>query len=369
MRAKNGIALFCVVLLLLGAAACKKPAQVPAENTQSPENTLYVTQTPQPTLAFTPTPTVATPSPSPVVPTPTPTLSRDESGVLQGSEKYDAPMRLMCKDNRVNVREQAGADAKVVASMSLGQIAETTEVVDGWYAVTVYPGMQKGYVRSDLLTEYDDTKKFRAQSRRDTITVLNAETGEEEKKKSNLVDVRTYLPDIEYYLIFATPNNFTGSVLYARDICLLQEGTVKKLVKAQELFAQDGYRIKIYDAYRPSKVSGILYSIIKNSTYIASAGKSIHNRGAAVDITLVDADGNELEMPTAMHTLNETANRDYKGMTETARKNMDYMAQIMRKSGFSTIRSEWWHFSDTNMAQYPALDIDFRDITVVEWTE
>jgi len=164
-------------------------------------------------------------------------------------------------------------------------------------------------------------------------------------------------------MIFATPDNFTGRTLYERDICLLREGTVEKLARAADIFRQDGYRIKIYDAYRPSSVSGILFSIVGDATYVAGAGKSIHNRAAAVDMTLLDADGNELEMPSPMHTFDRTSNRNSTAMSAEARKNMDYMTSVMVQCGFTTVRSEWWHFSDSGASRYPPLDLTFRDFT------
>ncbi len=189
------------------------------------------------------------------------------------------------------------------------------------------------------------------------------------QKQYHIVDVKKYLPELEYAMIFSTPDNFTGVTQYERDTCLLQAGTVEKLAKAQEMFEQDGYTIKVYDAYRPSSVSGVLFDLIGNPKYIARPGTSSHNRAAAVDISLVDEQGNELEMPTPMHTLNETANRDYEGMTQTARENMDYMTDIMKECGFATIESEWWHFSDSQTGEYPAIDIPIWEFTYEEYDE
>ncbi len=179
----------------------------------------------------------------------------------------------------------------------------------------------------------------------------------------NLVDVKSVDPTIVTYMIFATDKNFTGKKLYAKSLCLLQKGTAEKLKKAQALFKKDGYSIKVYDAYRPLSVQKILYSIVKDGTYIAPPRTgSNHNRGAAVDMTLVDGKGNELEMPSPIHTLNRKANRDYPGMSAQARKNMQYMAKVMRQCGFSTIESEWWHFSDTEEERYMVTDYDFAHI-------
>lgn len=185
-----------------------------------------------------------------------------------------------------------------------------------------------------------------------------------------LVDVRKYAPAIQVYQVFATTDNLTGVQLYQRDICLLQEGTLKKLKKAQQLFARDGYTIKLYDAYRPYRVTAYLSLFNKNSNFLASPiTGSKHNRGAAVDMTLVDKHGIELEMPSLMHTLTGAASRTAVGMTEAARRNMEYMDAVMVACGFLVYDSEWWHFNDAANKTYPVLDIDLGSIRVTATTK
>ena len=288
-------------------------------------------------------------------------LERDEYGILIGSMVFDEPVLLVGAYDAINVRRGPDIESERVASIGLGQVAEATEVVDGWYHITVLPGMYVGFARSDLLMDYSETTRYFAAPRVDYIVRKGSDGEDEIVMENTLVDVRTVIPDIDYYMIFATPYNFTGSTLYSRDIPILQAKTAEKLKGAQELFGEDGYGIKIYDAYRPSSVSGILFSIVGDPSYIAPAGTSVHNRAAAIDMTLVDSDGNELEMPSPMHTLDRTSNRDYQGMTAESRKNMDYMASIMRRCGFTTVSTEWWHFSDTEIGNYPPLDFTFSE--------
>ena len=185
-----------------------------------------------------------------------------------------------------------------------------------------------------------------------------------------LVDVRKNAPEIQVYQIFATKDNLTGVSLYERDICLLQEATLAKLKKAQELFAIDGYTIKIYDAYRPYRTTIFLSAFNDNPHYLASpTSGSKHNRGAAVDMTLVDASGIELEMPSLVHTLNNTSHIDSPVMTEAARRNMEYMMSVMVASGFSVNKYEWWHYNDTDYRKYPILDINLGSIPVTATTK
>ncbi len=89
---------------------------------------------------------------------------------------------------------------------------------------------------------------------------------------------------------------------------------------------------------------------------------SNHNRGASVDVTLVDQYGNDLEMPTGFDVFDETASRSYTGMSEDARKNMEYLTEVMVRNGFTPIQSEWWHFNDSEYKSYP-----FIDLSLEEW--
>ena len=186
--------------------------------------------------------------------------------------------------------------------------------------------------------------------------------------KNNLKDIRLYIPDVDIHLVFATPDNILGEVLYARAVPLLQKETIKKLKEAAEMFAQDGYTIRIYDAYRPLSVQKKLFDMVQNAKYIANpetANASNHNHGSAVDISLIDADGNELDFPCPVHTLNESANRDNPDWTDEQKANVEYLTEVMQSCGFTKISSEWWHFADSNSNAYMITDIDFSSLTML----
>ena len=184
--------------------------------------------------------------------------------------------------------------------------------------------------------------------------------------KDNLVDVARYSSDIKIDLLLATDNNFLGSNVYGKAACFLQKGTLEKLMDAQKKFAEDGYTIIIYDAYRPYSVTLLLYEKYQNGTYVAGPRiGSVHNKGAAIDMSLLDKSGNPLEMPSPIHTLDSSSNRDNPNMSDTAKANMDYMASIMKSCGFSTINSEWWHFSDTEYNNYLRTDYDLKTVMQV----
>lgn len=187
---------------------------------------------------------------------------------------------------------------------------------------------------------------------------------EQEKKElfvyRNLVRVKDIDASVVVELKYATEDNFTQKRVYPSDAkALLRLETALKLKKANERFEQDGYRIKIWDAYRPKSVQEIFWSLVPDPKYVADPSKpSGHNIGTSVDITLIDSDGKELLMPTGYDDFSEKASRNYTGSDATAMKNMKYMEKIMTESGFRGLHSEWWHFDDLS-GNYSPPDVDF----------
>ncbi len=199
---------------------------------------------------------------------------------------------------------------------------------------------------------------------------ISAVKAEKEEKIENgeifelegLVEVRDLDATIEVNLLYASEDNFTGQQLYAVEVCLLQRGTAEKLAAANDEFAKDGYRLKIWDAYRPLGVQEKLWEHMPNGIYVADPKVgSNHNRGAAVDVTLVDENGEKLKMPTGFDVFTEEASRSYEDMPEEARKNMEYLTEVMVRNGFTTIESEWWHFNDADVGKYELQDLALEE--------
>ena len=212
--------------------------------------------------------------------------------------------------------------------------------------------------------------------------------------RDELVDVREVIPDIEVNMMYAGAENFMGRPLYTRDLCLLQTGTAEKLKKAQEMVQKDGLTLVVYDAYRPISVQEMMYQAVQDARYVADPKKSPsrHNRGAAVDVTLADSEGNLLDMPCEIDTFGSCAHRElpdiwqykegskeykkilkqypdileYPSRTEEQIDNMNYLTKVMKACGFTTISTEWWHFDDEDYAKYPATDHDFTLIPMVK---
>ena len=171
-----------------------------------------------------------------------------------------------------------------------------------------------------------------------------------EKEMEHLVKVKDYIPDIWVDLKYASEDNFTGHKIYGFTEAYLRYGTVQKLMKVQEALRKQGLSLKIWDAYRPPSAQFVFWEICPDDTYVANPikGFSPHSRGGAVDITLVDQTGKELEMPTEYDDFSGRAVRDYPDWTPQATANQRIVEQLMVDNGFIAYEGEWWHYVDTD---------------------
>lgn len=177
---------------------------------------------------------------------------------------------------------------------------------------------------------------------------------------SDFVDMAKEAPSIRLDLRYATTNNFTGQVVYPVNRCLLRRAVAERIVRVQADLQKRGLGLKIWDAYRPISVQKRFWSLVPDERYVLQPvfkdGRPIegskHNRGAAVDVTLMNAAGRELEMPTGFDDFSERAARAYRGSSLTARRHMKLLEKAMQKQGFLGYPTEWWHFDDPHWEQY-----------------
>ena len=174
-----------------------------------------------------------------------------------------------------------------------------------------------------------------------------------DRAKSDFVRLRDYIPDIVIELRYATGNNFTGAVVYDFTDVYLRYSTVLKLMDVQAELRQQGYLLKIWDGFRPIEAQRMLWQAKPDPNYVSNpdTGTNSHSRGNTVDVTLVNADGRELEMPSDFDEFNTFADRDYSDCTVTAAENAELLQSIMEKHGFVGLQSEWWHFTENQ--DYP----------------
>ena len=179
-----------------------------------------------------------------------------------------------------------------------------------------------------------------------------------------LVNLALAAPDILLEIGYATEKNFTGKKIYTLARAYVRKPVVAALKKAQAEFNQLGYGIKVYDAYRPYKATVKFYEEYHDTTYVASPYRgSRHNRGCALDMTLVDLKtGKELLMPTAWDAFDPQAWPNAQVADPVARKNRDLLITVMERNGFTVYEHEWWHFDFNGWKRYEVMDIDFEEL-------
>jgi D-alanyl-D-alanine dipeptidase len=174
----------------------------------------------------------------------------------------------------------------------------------------------------------------------------------------DLVDLRSICPRIVLDIRYATADNFLGRPVYPAPKCFLREKVAKKLVRIQERLEKRGLGLKVFDGYRPLSVQKIFWEQLPDDRYVAHpAVGSKHNRAAAVDVTLLDASGSELPMPTPFDSFSERAHRTYCDLPQDVLHNRTLLERAMGEEGFIPLPTEWWHFDDAEWSSYPIEDI------------
>lgn len=167
-----------------------------------------------------------------------------------------------------------------------------------------------------------------------------------ELKDTAFVNLKGYSKDFIYDMKYATSDNFLKTKVYDCAECELRLKTIKALIKANNIFMKMGYKIKLFDCYRPLDVQKKMWSIVSNPSYVADPAKgSIHNRGGAVDITLVDANGVELDMGTPFDFFGLEASHNYDNLSQKIKENRLLLKIIMTENGFNALDTEWWHYN------------------------
>ena len=176
---------------------------------------------------------------------------------------------------------------------------------------------------------------------------------------TEFVDIKSVDKTIIIELRYATANNVARRPLYPPGTAaLVRAGVAQRLAVAQEYLRKKGYGLKIWDAYRPQSAQEQLWQVTHNRSYVSDPKEgrgSMHIRGAAVDATLVDAEGREVPMPTDFDSFTPAALLEYKGNNPTVGANLKLLQKAMAHGGFYGLRTEWWHFCAPDWKRYPAV--------------
>jgi zinc D-Ala-D-Ala dipeptidase len=176
------------------------------------------------------------------------------------------------------------------------------------------------------------------------------------EKPGDLVDVAALVPDAVIDMRYATPDNFTGKELYPVARCKLRRSVAKRLVVAATLLRADGRRLLIWDCYRPHSIQRVLWQRVPDARYVADPKLgSRHNRGAAIDLALVDQHGNAVALPTKFDDFSEAAHR-VRALKGEAGREARRLDAAMSQAGFVGLATEWWHFDAPDASSYPLAD-------------
>jgi D-alanyl-D-alanine dipeptidase len=177
-----------------------------------------------------------------------------------------------------------------------------------------------------------------------------------ETDPAEFVDIKSVDKTIVIDLRYASANNVAHRPLYPPGTpALVRASVAKRLALAQEYLRKKGYGLKIWDAYRSQSTQEQLWRIMQNRSYVADPkeGRGMHVRGAAVDATLVDAEGRDVPMPTDFDSFTDAALLEYKGRDPIVRANLKLLQKAMAHGGFYGLRTEWWHFCAPDWKEYP----------------
>lgn len=158
---------------------------------------------------------------------------------------------------------------------------------------------------------------------------------------------------------YATANNFMKRQLYPVAKAYLRAPAARALAAVRDELATRGIGIKVFDGYRPYRVTEAMWEPIRNPDYVADPAKgSRHNRGAAVDLTLIDLKtGAELPMPTGYDDFTERAAHAFTDLPPEALANRALLRDVMSKHGFDPLPSEWWHFDFRGWERFELMDV------------
>ena len=181
---------------------------------------------------------------------------------------------------------------------------------------------------------------------------------------NELVNIKKAIPTVVLDIRYATKNNFMQQVMYKQAIAFARKPVVEQLKIIQEVLKSKGLGLKIFDAYRPYAVTIAFYQKATDKNFVAHPAKgSRHNRGCAIDLTLVDLKtGKELPMPTPYDSFEEAASPSFAKLPAPVIKNRDLLIDVMQANGFKVIDNEWWHFDFVGWANYDLMDIPFEKL-------
>ena len=181
-----------------------------------------------------------------------------------------------------------------------------------------------------------------------------------------MTELKEIIPSVVYDLKYATTNNFMKRRMYPRgtSVTFLRKDAALALAKVQQELHTKGLGIKIFDAYRPWSVSKNFWDLVQDETYVANPARgSNHNRGTAVDLTLIDfKTGEELNLGTGFDNFTDSAHHSFKSLPQPVLQNRGLLKAVMEKYGFVAYNEEWWHYTFKSDVKFEVLNVPFRKL-------
>ena len=179
-----------------------------------------------------------------------------------------------------------------------------------------------------------------------------------------LVEVAKAVPGVAIDIRYATENNFMHRQLYPIAKAYLRKPAAEALAEVQRDLATRGLGLKVFDAYRPYHITEIMWEPYKNPDFVADPAKgSRHNRGCAVDLTVVRLGSNEqLDMGTPYDAFTPAAAITYTELPVSVLENRKLLRDAMERHGFTVLPSEWWHYDFNGWQNYELLDIPLEKL-------
>lgn len=195
---------------------------------------------------------------------------------------------------------------------------------------------------------HKDTLSFKTQTPLSDTAQQKIVEVEEIEIENGFEELISLEPSIKIDIKYATTDNFVKEKMYNCGKCFLRPEVAAAIVKAHKQLQKKGYGLKMFDCYRPRPFQQKLWDKVPDDRYVTNPKKgSMHNRGAAVDLTLVDKNGKELDMGTPFDFFGEKAYQTCTDLPKNVLENRKLLNQTLESVGFKTIRTEWWHFSFT----------------------
>lgn len=253
----------------------------------------------------------------------------------------------------LNVRSDVGTSHSIIGTVHFNaEVQVTGRSAEGWYEIEYNNDI--GYVSGNYLSE-----EKQAMQKSDRKEPKPVEKKQENNRNPEFVNVKSLDSTIVVDLRYNTTNNFTGEKIYNFDQAILRKSTAQKLVNANSALKEHGYRLKIWDAYRPLFAQEKLWEVYPDSRFVAKPNPNTlkgHPSGATVDITLVTLDGQEVDMQTGFDDFTAKAHRNAEKTEEHARL-YKILDTAMIEAGFEGYEHEWWHYNDT-IQNFSPLQVD-----------